>query len=342
MRLPGSDDEDAILADFSRLPVRHPYSAMVPQWDLLTLLAEDAAREQFFTLLTEHEVTGVVRDGDRVVGVEYSAPGGEGTVLADLTVACDGRESNIRQDVGLTTKKLHVDFDVWWYRVPASRHIGGSLLPRMHAGRVLIAIPREGYLQIARLGRKGSDAALRARGLDVLRAETADLLPEVADDVDSIASLDDVKHLSVRIDRLRRCYAAGVLCIGDAAHAMSPVGGIGINLAVQDAVAAARLLAPSLADRTAPVEDRLLARVQRRRAAPTVLTQGVQRLVQSLIIGPALNSAVVQPPQLVGRIMKKLPALSVVPAYIVGVGFRPEKAPAWARRRTDRSPSSVT
>lgn len=342
VRLPGSDDEDAILADFSRLPVRHPYIAMVPQWDLLTLLAEDAAREQSFTLLTEHEVTGVVRDGDRVVGVEYSAPDDEGTVLADLTVACDGRESIIRQDVGLPTKKLPVDFDVWWYRVPTSRHIGGSLLPRMHAGRVLIAIPREGYLQIARLGRKGSDAALRARGLDVLRAETADLLPEVADDVDSIASLDDVKHLSVRIDRLRRWYAAGVLCIGDAAHAMSPVGGIGINLAVQDAVAAARLLAPSLAERTAPVEDRLLARVQRRRALPTVLTQGVQRLVQSLIIGPALNGTAVQPPQLVGRIMKRLPALSVVPAYIVGVGFRPEKAPAWARRRNDRSPSSVT
>ena len=334
VRLPGSDEGGAVLADFSRLRMRHPYIAMVPQWDLLTLLAEDAAREPSFTLLTDHEVTGVVREGDRVVGVEYSASDGEGTVLADLIVACDGRGSVIRQDVGLPQKEIPVDFDVWWYRVPTGSRIGGSLLPRMHAGRVLIAIPREGYLQIARLGRRGADPALRARGLEALRAETADLLPEVADDVDSIASLDDVKHLSVRIDRLRRWYAAGVLCIGDAAHAMSPVGGIGINLAVQDAVAAARLLAPALADRTAPVDDRLLARVQRRRALPTVLTQGVQRLVQGLIIGPALNGTVVQPPRLVGRIMTKLPLLSVVPAYIVGVGFRPEKAPAWARRRT--------
>lgn len=341
VRLPGADDEDVPLVDFTRLPVRHPYIAMVPQWDLLDLIAEAADLEPSFTLLTEHEVTGVVRDGDRVVGVDYSTPDGAGTVRADLTIACDGRWSTIRQDVGLPTKEFPVDFDVWWYRVPTRSRIGGSLLPRMHTGRVLIAIPRERYLQIARLGRKGTDAALRARGLDALRAETADLLPEVADDVDSISSLDDVKHLSVRIDRLRRWYAAGVLCIGDAAHAMSPVGGIGINLAVQDAVATARLLSPSLTDRTAPVEDRVLARVQRRRALPTALTQGVQRLVQGLMIAPALNGSVVQPPQLIGRILRRLPGLSVVPAYIVGVGFRPEKAPAWARRRSDRSPSSV-
>lgn len=207
VRLPGSDDEGATLADFSRLTVRHPYIAMVPQWDLLALLADAAAREPSFTLLTEHEVTGVVRDGDRVVGVDYSAPHGTGRILADLTVACDGRWSVVRRDVGLPATEAAVDFDAWWYRVPTDSRVGGSLLPRMRDGRVLIAIPREGYLQVARLGRKGDDAALRARGLEALRAETAALLPEVADDVSGIDSLDAVKHLDVRIDRLRRWYA---------------------------------------------------------------------------------------------------------------------------------------
>src|SRR5699024_4334309 len=158
-------------------------------------------------------------------------------------------------------------------------------------------IPREGYLQVARLGRKGTDAALRARGLEALRAETADLLPEAADDVAGIASLDDVKHLDVRIDRLRRWYAAGVLCIGDAAHAMSPVGGVGINLAVQDAVAAARLLAPALASPAREGTGRACARVQRRRTLPTVLTQTVQRVVQHQIIAPALDGAGGGPPR---------------------------------------------
>lgn len=341
VRLPGSDDEGATLADFSRLTVRHPYIAMVPQWDLLALLADAAAREPSFTLLTEHEVTGVVRDGDRVVGVDYSAPHGTGRILADLTVACDGRWSVVRRDVGLPATEAAVDFDAWWYRVPTDSRVGGSLLPRMRDGRVLIAIPREGYLQVARLGRKGDDAALRARGLEALRAETAALLPEVADDVSGIDSLDAVKHLDVRIDRLRRWYAGGVLCIGDAAHAMSPVGGVGINLAVQDAVATARLLAPSLTDSAAPLEERVLARVQRRRALPTVLTQGMQRVVQRLIIMPGLNGREVTVPRLLSRVLKALPILSAVPAYIVGVGFRPERAPAWARR-PGRSSSPAT
>ncbi len=332
VRFPGSEDEDATLADFSRLPVRHPYIAMVPQWDLLTLLADAAAREPSFTLLMEHEVTGVLRDSGRVIGVDYSDPHGTGRILADLTVACDGRWSVVRRGAALPSRETPVGFDVWWYRLPTDSHVGGSLLPRFRDGRALIAIPREGYLQVARLGLKDSDAALRARGLEALRAETAELLPEAAGDVGRIDSLDAVKHLDVRIDRLRRWYAGGVLCIGDAAHAMSPVGGVGINLAVQDAVAAARLLAPPLTEHAAPVEDRALARVQRRRVIPTVLTQGLQRVVQRLIILPALNGRAATPPRLLNRVVKTLPILSAVPAYIVGVGFLPEKAPAWARR----------
>ncbi|WKK71758.1 FAD-dependent monooxygenase [Rathayibacter oskolensis] len=246
-----------VVADFSRLPVRHPFIAMVPQWDLLALLAEEAATEPSFTLLAEHEVTGVVREGDRVVGVEYTAESGPGRLLADLTVACDGRWSAVRRSVGLVAREAAVGFDVWWYRIPTRRDVGESLLPRLAAGRVAIAIPRRGYLQVARLGAKGTDARVRGRGIEAFRAESAALLPEVAGDVKSIASMDEVKHLDVRLDRLRRWSAPGVLCIGDAAHAMSPVGGVGINLAVQDAVATARLLAGPLSRASSSAEAML-------------------------------------------------------------------------------------
>lgn len=243
VKLPGPDGEDVLMADFTRLRLRHPYIAMVPQWDLLNLLAEAAAKEPTFTVLTEHEVTGVVRDGGRVAGVEYTSPTGSGQVLADLTVACDGRWSVVRRALDLPVKEYPVGIDVWWYRVPTERKVQESLLPRTHEGRVAIAIPREGYLQVAQLGRKGTDDQVRARGIEAFREDAAELLPDLADDMSGIESMDDVKHLDVRIDRLTRWHADGALCIGDAAHAMSPVGGVGINLAVQDAVAAAKILA---------------------------------------------------------------------------------------------------
>jgi 2-polyprenyl-6-methoxyphenol hydroxylase-like FAD-dependent oxidoreductase len=343
--LPGPAGQDVQMADFSRLRVRHPYIAMVPQWDLLDLIADAAAAEPSFTLRTEHEVTGVIRDGDRVVGVEYSSPAGDGRLLADLTVACDGRWSVVRRSVGLPARQFRVGFDVWWYRVNTAEPLGESLLPRIGKGRVAIAIPRKGYVQVAALGHKGTDAAVRRRGIDAFRADTAQLLPEVAGDVGGIASMDDVKHLDVRLDRLRRWHAPGVLCIGDAAHAMSPVGGVGINLAVQDAVAAARILANPLRRGTfrgnAREVDRVLARVQRRRTPPTVMIQALQRFIHRLLIMPALSGAGVTPPRrlirLLGRLLGRLPGLTVVPAFIIGVGPRPEKAPTWARRPASTS-----
>lgn len=334
VELPGPDGEEVRFADFTRLPLRHPYIAMVPQWDLLDLIAEAAAAEPTFTLLTEHEVTGVVRHGGRVTGVDYVAPDGPGRLLADLTVACDGRASTIRRTVGLPTTETPVGFDVWWYRVPTTRHVGESLFPRTSKGRVAIVIPREGYLQVAQLGRKGTDAELRVRGIEAFRAEVGELLPDMADEVSGIESMDDVKHLDVRVDRLRRWHAEGVLCIGDAAHAMSPVGGVGINLAVQDAVAAARLLARPLVNGTfrRPGGDRVLRRVHRRRAFPTVVIQGLQRAMHAGIIMPALDGKTIKVSRRVSRIASRLPFLAVVPAFVVGVGPRPERAPEWARR----------
>jgi len=322
------------MVDFSRLPVRHPYIAMVPQWDLLSLLAEAAAAEPTFTLLTEHEVTGVVRENGRVSGVVVESPHGPGRVLADLTIACDGRWSVIRQDVGLPAREIPVKFDVWWYRLPAVRHAGESLLPRTDRGRVAIGIPRDGYIQVAQLGPKGADDAVRARGLDAFRADAAALFPEAADGVSGIESMADVKHLDVRVDRLRRWYAPGVLCIGDAAHAMSPVGGVGINLAVQDAVAAARVLAPILLAGTLSgrSEQRVLARIQRRRMMPTVFVQGLQRVLHARLIMPAINGRELRPPMWLVKLVRRMPVLSVFPALAVGVGPRPERAPGWARR----------
>lgn len=334
VQLADETGEEVRMADFTRLPLRHPYIAMVPQWDLLNLLAEAAAQEPTFTLLTEHEVTGVVKAGGRVTGVEYSSPNGDGQLLADLTVACDGRWSVVRRSTELPSKEFPVDFDVWWYRLPTNKKTAESLFPRMKNGRIAIAIPREGYVQVAQIGRKGTDDAVRAEGIEAFRAQVADLMPDLADSVDGLESMDDVKHLDARLDRLLRWHDSGVLCIGDAAHAMSPMGGVGINLAVQDAVATARLLAKPLAagELSLSEGDRVLPRVHRRRIVPTVIIQGMQRLLHSGVVMPALNGKAITPPKQLKAVLARVPALTAIPAFLVGVGPRPEKAPKWAHR----------
>lgn len=334
-RLPTADGREVVLADLSRLRTPHPYIAMVPQWDLLDLLAEAAAAEPTFTLLREHEVTGVLRGGGRVRGVRFRSPTGAGEIVADLTVACDGRWSTVRRALELPSRSFAVPFDVWWFRITTDRHLAEALLPRIRRGRIGIAIPRRGYVQVAWIGRKGTDAALRAAGLDAFRAQVAELLPDLADDVHTITAMDEVKHLDVRLDRLRRWHANGAVCIGDAAHAMSPAGGVGINLAVQDAVATARLLAEPLraGALAGPRSGRLLARVQRRRSFPTVVIQTLQRLVHARVIAPVLGgrtAAVL--PRGAGILLRVLPVLSAIPAFVIGIGPRPERAPQWARR----------
>lgn len=330
--MPDASGHPVVVADFTRLRVPQPYIAMVPQWDLLDLLADAAAAEPGFTLLRRHEVTGVVRTGDRVTGVTYTAPDGEGTLRADLVVACDGRWSAVRRAVGLSLRRFAVPFDVWWFKVPTTRPVGDALVPRVGRGFALITVPREGYLQMAYLGRKGTDAELRARGIAAFRAEVATIMPVIADDLGALASMDDVKHLDVRLERLRRWSAPGVLCLGDAAHAMSPVGGVGINLAVQDAIAAARVLARPL--RSGGLRDefpaRLVARVQRRRRFPTAVVQAMQRALHARVLVPALDGRQGVPPAL--RVLARVPALTALTARAVGLGPRPERVPTWARR----------
>ena len=322
------DGELHTLVDFRRLKQPHPYVAMVPQWDLLALIAETASTEQNFTLRMETDATGLLRDGDIVTGVRYTSPDGPGELRADVVVGCDGRTSVVRRDARLPIREYPVPFDVWWFRLPREQGGQYSLIPRTKPGRALIMIPREGYFQIAYLIPKGSDTELRARGLDAFHHEIADMIPETSPE--AVTSWDDVKVLDVQLDRLRRWHGSGVLCIGDAAHAMSPVGGVGINLAIADAVAAAGYLAQPL--RSGRLTDKNLASVRRRRILPTVATQTLQRVLHRQVLAPVLQGRQTTPPTPLLALVERLPALTAIPAYLIGVGLMPQHAPGFARR----------
>jgi 2-polyprenyl-6-methoxyphenol hydroxylase-like FAD-dependent oxidoreductase len=321
-----------VIGDLRRLKVAHPYIAMVPQWDLLNLLAEAGAEEPTFTLRMRAEVTELIREGGRVHGVRYRTADGELHELrADLTVACDGRWSIARAQAGLRPKELPVPIDAWWFRLP--RRPGDNpdaLTPVAGNRRIVLVIPREDFLQLAYLGVKGIDARLRERGVERFREDIVQAVPWLADRIDELKSMDDVKHLDVRLNRLHRWHVDGLLCIGDAAHAMSPIGGVGINLAVQDAVAAATLLAEPL--RRGEVDAAALAQVRRRRLLPTIAVQTLQGILHRGVLKPILDGERQGPPKPLQLLLERVPAASFIPAYLIGVGLRPEHAPAFARR----------
>jgi len=325
----------APVIDFTRLHMPHRYIAMVPQWDLLDLLAEAGRQEPTFTLRMSHDVTGLLYEAGRVVGVRYESPDGPGELRADLTIACDGRWSLCRREAGLIPRDYPVDADLWWFRLPKAEGVGDTLLPRFKDGLFLGVIPRKDYLQTGYFLHKGADAQLRARGLEALRRDIVTAIPELSEAVNGLESMDDVKLLEIRLNRLRRWYTDGLLCIGDAAHAMSPAGGVGINMAVQDAVAAGRLLAAPLRDHRVTAKD--LAAVQRRREFPTAVTQTLQRFLHAAM-SRAIDSGKTPAPNKLLRVLAYLPQLSAIPAYLMGVGVRPEHAPTFARR----APQPVT
>ncbi|MGI5505238.1 FAD-dependent oxidoreductase [Lentzea sp. CA-135723] len=324
------------IADLSRIPGPHKHIAMVPQWDFLDLLADAGRLEPSFSLRMNTEVTAITRSGNRVTGVKYRdrADGHEGEIAADLVVAADGRSSILRDAVELPVYRFGAPMDVWWFRLPRkeSDQVRGGA-GRFSAGSALVLIPRGDYFQCAFLIRKGTDQQLRAEGVEKFRERVTTLVPWLADRVDHIKSVDDAKLLDVKLDRLKQWHVDGLLCIGDAAHAMSPIGGVGINLAVQDAVAAATLLAKPLRDGT--VSGAKLAKVRRRRWFPTVVIQTVQRVIQGAFLkrvvdGDATISSDRLPAPL--RLAQRFPRLQAIPAYVVAIGPRPEHAPDFARR----------
>lgn len=325
--------------DLRLLPGPHKHIALVPQWDFLELLASAAAAEPNFRLLRSTEVLAPVRSGGKVVGVRYrTADGGVREMRAALTVACDGRSSTLRDAAGLVPRSFGAPMDVWWFRLPRHADDPPGLNGRFRSGHGCALIDRGDYFQIAYLIRKGSDTAMRAEGIDSLRRQLTELVPWMADRVSALESFDDVKLLDVQLNRLRKWYLDGLLFLGDAAHAMSPIGGVGINLAVADAVAAARILADPL--RAGTVTTRQLARVQVRRWLPAALIQRVQRVVQDRAIAGVIGA---DPPSTgdpeaplpmprVLRLANRFPALRAAAAYGVAIGPLPEHAPDWAHR----------
>jgi 2-polyprenyl-6-methoxyphenol hydroxylase-like FAD-dependent oxidoreductase len=321
---------EPVSLDLSRLPGAHQHIALVPQWDFLEMVATAAEAEPTFRLLRSTEATGVVRDGNRVVGVTYRDLTGETKEMrAELTVACDGRSSTVRSAMGLTPRSFGAPMDVWWFRLPRRADDPSGLAGVLRAGHATITIDRGDYYQIAYIIPKGTDAAMRAQGIEALQAALVSMVPWLADRVDTLTSFDDVKLLDVQLNRLRRWYSDGVLFIGDAAHAMSPVGGVGINLAVADAVASARILAGPLS--AGRVSTRQLARVQVRRWLPAALLQAAQRMIHANVIAIAVTGGHPGPPRGV-RLVSRTLALRRFIGYMVAIGPLPEHAPKYARR----------
>jgi 2-polyprenyl-6-methoxyphenol hydroxylase-like FAD-dependent oxidoreductase len=310
------------IADFTNLPARCRFIALMPQWDFLNLLAREAGRWPGFRLLMRAEVTDVLEDMGRVVGVRANTESGPVEIRADLVVGADGRQSVVRTRARLPTKELGAPIDVLWFRLSRTSEDPGGTFGRIDRGRILVMLNRGDYWQCGFVIAKGTLDALRARGIEAFRETITRLEPALADSVHELHHWDDVSLLTVRVDRLTRWFRPGLLCLGDAAHAMSPVGGVGINLAIQDAVAAANVLAGPLRANGVTLDH--LRTVQRRRMLPTRVTQRLQLVVQNRVLGRVLQGeGPVRPPWIV-RQLARTPWAPRLTARLIGIGIRPE------------------
>jgi 2-polyprenyl-6-methoxyphenol hydroxylase-like FAD-dependent oxidoreductase len=319
------------IADLSRLKVNYPFIAFMPQWDFLNFLRESGKRFSALKVLMNAEATDLIWSGGAVVGVQAVTPDGPVEIRADLTIGCDGRHSMVRQRADLEVEEIGAPMDVLWFRSGKPAGETESVFARIEAGKMMVTFDRGDYWQCAYVIAKGQYDAVKARGLDAFRDDVISMAPILKSGISDVKTWDDVKLLTVAINRLKRWTRAGLLCIGDAAHAMSPVGGVGVNLAVQDAVATANLLAAKLAN-GCPDENELDA-VRRRREFPTRITQTMQVVAQNNIISVALDSAhrdlrVPLPIQLINAV----PWLQGITARFIGLGVRPEhvRSPASA------------
>jgi 2-polyprenyl-6-methoxyphenol hydroxylase-like FAD-dependent oxidoreductase len=310
------------LIDLTHLPTQCKYIALMPQWDFLNFLAEHGRRYSQFDLRMRAEATDLIEADGRIVGVRVNTPDGELTVHADLVVGCDGRHSIVREKAGLQTDDYGVPMDVLWFRITRRDSDGADVFGHIEAGALLVMLDRGDYWQCAYVIPKGGIDRVKANGIDAFRNRVVALSPFLADRVGELKSFDDVKLLSVIVNRLRQWWRPGLICIGDAAHAMSPIGGVGINIAVQDAVAAANSLAAPL--KTGTTTSGHLQAIQARRDFPARMTQKIQLTMQNQIIGPALQSTREPKPPFLFKLFDAFPVLRRLPARLLALGIRPE------------------
>jgi 2-polyprenyl-6-methoxyphenol hydroxylase-like FAD-dependent oxidoreductase len=309
------------VADFSHLPTHCKFIAFMPQWDFLDFINEHGALYPAFKVKKQAEVIDLLEDGGRVVGVRATTPLGSIEIRADLVVGADGRHSIVRERAGLEIENLGAPMDVLWFRLSRRPDDSGQTLGRIVNGKIMVMLNREDYYQCGFVIRKGGLELVKQRGLESFRQEIVSMAPFLSDRVGELKDWEDIKLLTVAVDRLRKWYRPGLLCIGDAAHAMSPIGGVGINLAIQDAVAAANILAERLAHGMATVVD--LQRVQLRREFPTRMTQAMQVFMQNQVISRVLGSSQIRLPWVL-RLFNRWPFLRRIPARVIGIGFRAE------------------
>jgi 2-polyprenyl-6-methoxyphenol hydroxylase-like FAD-dependent oxidoreductase len=310
------------MADLSRLPVHCPFIAFMPQWDFLDFIAEHAKRLPSFRLVMNAEAVGLIEGDGAIAGVTAQTREGAIDVRADLVVGADGRHSIVRERAGLPVKEFGSPIDVLWFRLSKAPSDESAMLGRINAGQFLVTLDRGTYWQCAVVIPKGGIEDAKAQGLPALRQRIAAAAPSFADRVSELRTWDDVKLLTVVVDRLEQWYRPGLLCIGDAAHAMSPIAGVGINLAVQDAVAAANILAEPL--RSGAASERDLRSVQTRREWPARITQRIQLFIQNRFISPVIGGAAITSPPWPIKLMQRFPVLQRIPARFIGIGFRPE------------------
>lgn len=319
-------DERLTMADFTHLPTRCKFIAFMPQWDFLDFLAGQGKRYPAFHLRMQSEVIALLRDGERIKGVRAKTGQGELEIHADLVIGADGRHSVVRNQAQLAVQNLGAPIDVLWMRISRRDSDPPQTLGRIDNGHIMVMLNRREYWQCAYVIPKGGIDEIRVAGLDAFRNGIAALAPYLSDRVAELKTWEDIKLLTVTVDRLRQWHKPGLLCIGDAAHAMSPIGGVGINLAIQDAVATANLLAP-IFGRGTPTQDDLAA-VQERRMLPTRATQWMQIQIQNRVLSRVLGST--QRPALPWplKMLRAWPWLQRWPARFVGMGVRPEHVSA--------------
>ena len=312
------------MVDFRHLPTHCKFIALMPQWDFLNFLAERGRRYSGFDLRMQTEATDLIVEGGRVVGLSAKAPGGMLTVRADLVVGCDGRHSTVREKSGLEGEDYGAPMDVLWFRLSRKANDSTDTFGHIEAGKMLVMLDRGDYWQCAYVIPKGGIERIKAEGLESFRARAVEMSPFLSDRVGEIKSWDDVKLLSVTVDRLKKWWRPGLICIGDAAHAMSPIAGVGINMAVQDAVAAANRLAAPL--KAGSVTDDDLQAIEQRRTLPTYFTQWLQLTIQKRIISRVLGMESQRRPKppLFFKLFNVFPVLRRIPARLVGMGIRPE------------------